>query len=172
MLKKSVQSKTWRKTFRRLLDKMPENIRRWNAALLAMQLGYDGMKIAGEISCLSQPTLHKARQELENGQVDCNLKVTVCHFPSGASKWNPVEHRLFGPISCHWLGMRVSNTEMKLLNLRRRAVCPEWNYTIEPHQQEWNVIYLQILSSRMSTFFYKFMSPVCPAIPQLIFFEL
>jgi len=70
MLKKSVQSKAWRKTFRRLLDRMPENIRRWNAALLAMQLGYGGMKIAGEISDLSQPTLHKARQELENGQVD------------------------------------------------------------------------------------------------------
>ncbi|MBA7711041.1 hypothetical protein ES703_119991 [subsurface metagenome] len=70
VLKKSVQSKTWRKTFRRLLDKMPENIRRWNAALLAMQLGYGGMKIAGEISGLSQPTLHKARQELENSQVD------------------------------------------------------------------------------------------------------
>jgi hypothetical protein len=70
VLKKSVQSKTRRKTFKRLLDKMPENIRRWNAALLAMQLGYGGMKIAGEISGLSQPTLHKARQELENGQVD------------------------------------------------------------------------------------------------------
>jgi hypothetical protein len=70
VLKKSVQSKTWRKTFKRLLDKMPENVRRWNAALLAMQLGYGGMKIAGEISGLSQPTLHKARQELENGRVD------------------------------------------------------------------------------------------------------
>ena len=69
-LKKSVQSKTWRKTFRLLLDKMPENIRRWNAVLLAMQLGYGGMKIAGAISGLSQPTLRKARQELENGQVD------------------------------------------------------------------------------------------------------
>ena len=49
---------------------MPENVRRWNAALLAIQLGYGGMKIAGEISGLSQSTLHKARQELENGQVD------------------------------------------------------------------------------------------------------
>ena len=69
-LKQSIQSKVWRKTFRRLLDKMPENMRRWNAVLLAMQLGYGGMKIAGEISGLSQPTLRKARQELENGQVD------------------------------------------------------------------------------------------------------
>jgi hypothetical protein len=74
LLKKSVQSKTWRNTFRRLLEKMPENIRRWNAALLAIQLGYGGMKIAGEISGLSQPTLHKARQELENGQVDWDCR--------------------------------------------------------------------------------------------------
>ena len=74
VLKKSVHSKTWRRTFRRLLDKMPENIRRWNAALLSMQLGYGGMKTAGEISGLSQPTLHKARQELENGQVDWDFQ--------------------------------------------------------------------------------------------------
>ena len=67
-LKKSVQSESWRKTFKQLLSKMPENFRRWNAALLAMQIGYGGMKIACEISGLSQPTLHKARQELESGQ--------------------------------------------------------------------------------------------------------
>ncbi len=69
-LKRSVQSKTWRRTFRKMLDKMPENLRRWNAALLAMQFGYGGMKIAGEISGLSQPTIRKARWELEDGQVD------------------------------------------------------------------------------------------------------
>jgi hypothetical protein len=32
------------------------------------------------------------------------LGVTVCHYPSGASKWNPVEHRLFGPVSVNWAG--------------------------------------------------------------------
>lgn len=69
-LKRSVQSKAWRRTFRKMLDKMPENLRRWNAALLAMQFGYGGMKIAGEISGLSQPTIRKARWELEDGQVD------------------------------------------------------------------------------------------------------
>ena len=69
-LKHSVRSKAWRRTFRKLLDKMPENLRRWNAALLAMQLGYGGMKIAGDISGLSPPTIRKARRELEEGQVD------------------------------------------------------------------------------------------------------
>ena len=32
------------------------------------------------------------------------LKVTVCHFPPGASKWNKIEHRLFSHISMNWRG--------------------------------------------------------------------
>ena len=32
------------------------------------------------------------------------LSVTVCHYPTGASKWNLVEHRLFGEIAKHWAG--------------------------------------------------------------------
>ena len=52
------------------MNGMPENLRRWNAATLAMQLGYGGMKIAGQISGLAQPTIRKARQELEDDLVD------------------------------------------------------------------------------------------------------
>lgn len=32
------------------------------------------------------------------------IKVTVCHYPPGASKWNPIEHRLFSEISKNWAG--------------------------------------------------------------------
>jgi hypothetical protein len=32
------------------------------------------------------------------------LTVTVCHYPPGTSKWNPVEHRLFSEISKTWAG--------------------------------------------------------------------
>jgi len=32
------------------------------------------------------------------------LTVTVCHYPPGASKWNPIEHRLFSEISKRWAG--------------------------------------------------------------------
>jgi Rhodopirellula transposase DDE domain len=39
------------------------------------------------------------------------LGVTVCHYPSGASKWNPVEHRLFSQISQHWSGQPLSDYE-------------------------------------------------------------
>ena len=30
--------------------------------------------------------------------------VTVCHYPPGASKWNPIEHRMFSEISKNWAG--------------------------------------------------------------------
>jgi hypothetical protein len=32
------------------------------------------------------------------------LSVTVCHYPTGTSKWNPIEHRLFSQISKNWAG--------------------------------------------------------------------
>jgi len=37
------------------------------------------------------------------------LGVTVCHYPTGASKWNPVEHRLFSEISKHWSGQPLTD---------------------------------------------------------------
>ena len=32
------------------------------------------------------------------------LHITVAHYPPGASKWNPVEHRLLSAISINWAG--------------------------------------------------------------------
>lgn len=32
------------------------------------------------------------------------LTITVTHYPAGASKWNPIEHRLFCFISLNWAG--------------------------------------------------------------------
>lgn len=114
-----------------------------------------------------RPRLWKAR--LQTHLVDrFGLEVTVCHYPTGASHYNPIEHRLFGPISNNWAGMplrtlplmlacirgthtetglhvkaslnrkqyrtkiKVSDQEMKSLNLKRHRVCPNWNYTIKP----------------------------------------
>lgn len=40
-----------------------------------------------------------------------NLSVTVCHYPPGASKWNPIEHRLFSEISKNWAGVPLKDCE-------------------------------------------------------------
>jgi hypothetical protein len=96
------------------------------------------------------------------------IEVMICHYPTGASKWNPIEHRLFSHISINWAGkplrsfetmlayirgtttetglkvrasllervyqrgIKVSDQEMKNLNLQRRSICPTWNYVIKP----------------------------------------
>lgn len=46
------------------------------------------------------------------------LTVTVCHYPPGASKWNPIEHRLFSEISKNWAGKPLESYET-LLNYVR-----------------------------------------------------
>lgn len=94
------------------------------------------------------------------------IDVMVCHYPTAASKWNPIEHRLFSYISINWAaeplrsfdlmlhfirntttttglqveaylceqeystGIKVSDSDMASLNLRRRNICPLWNYQI------------------------------------------
>jgi Rhodopirellula transposase DDE domain len=39
------------------------------------------------------------------------LRVTVCHYPTGCSKWNPIEHRLFSQISLNWAGQPLRTVE-------------------------------------------------------------
>jgi hypothetical protein len=46
------------------------------------------------------------------------LTVTVCHSPPGCSKWNPIEHRRFGPISLNWAGPPLRDWETVLGHLR------------------------------------------------------
>ncbi|WP_198026892.1 ISAzo13-like element transposase-related protein [Polaromonas glacialis] len=44
----------------------------------------------------------------------CGLEVTVCHYPTGCSQWNPIEHRLFSHISINWAGVPLRTFETML----------------------------------------------------------
>jgi hypothetical protein len=46
------------------------------------------------------------------------LKVRVCHYPPGASKWNPIEHRLFSFVSKNWEAEPLINYERVLKTIR------------------------------------------------------
>jgi hypothetical protein len=46
------------------------------------------------------------------------LEITVCHYPTGASKWNPVEHRLFSEISQTWAGTPLTSMAIVLDAIR------------------------------------------------------
>lgn len=59
------------------------------------------------------------KQQLQEQLADLfALEVTVCHYPTGASKWNPVEHRLFGPISVNWAGVPLRTFDTMLALIR------------------------------------------------------
>jgi hypothetical protein len=46
------------------------------------------------------------------------LEVTVCHYPRGASKCNPVEQRLFSQVSRNWAGVPRQTPALMLSLLR------------------------------------------------------
>ena len=55
------------------------------------------------------------KYELQKSFADrYDLTVTVAHYPTGASKWNPVEHRLFSEITKNWTGRPLDSLETML----------------------------------------------------------
>lgn len=46
------------------------------------------------------------------------LIITVTHYPSGASKWNPIDHRMFSLISGNWAGEPLESYELILKYIR------------------------------------------------------
>ena len=55
--------------------------------------------VSGRSSCRSSPDA-------------TGLRITVCHFPPGTSKWNKIEHRLFSFISINSRGKPLISHEV------------------------------------------------------------
>ena len=47
--------------------------------------------------------------ELQRLADETGLRLAVCHFPPGTSKWNKIEHRLFSFISQNWRGQPLTS---------------------------------------------------------------
>lgn len=83
-----------------------------------------------------------------------NLRVKICHYPPGASKWNRIEHRLFSFISSNWAGepLRDYETVLKLirttktttgLTVRATLVTKHYSKGIKITDQQMEKIVLQ-----------------------------
>ena len=60
------------------------------------------------------------KQQLQVKLADeLGLTVTVAHYPTGASKWNPIEHRLFSQISQTWSGTPLTSFNRVLDGIRQ-----------------------------------------------------
>lgn len=58
------------------------------------------------------------RQLQEHFSDRYGLTVVVAHDPTGCSKWNPIEHRLFSQISQNWAGIPLRSFETVLNYIR------------------------------------------------------
>jgi transposase len=50
--------------------------------------------------------------ELQRLADQTGLRIAVCHFPPGTSKWNKIEHRLFCHITANWRGRSLVSYEV------------------------------------------------------------
>ena len=79
-----------------------------------------------------------ALQELAD---DLGLRLTVCHFPPGTSKWNKIEHRMFCHITQNWRGRPLTDYAVivQLIgNTRTTAglkICAELDNHVYPLQE-------------------------------------
>jgi hypothetical protein len=116
------------------------------------------------------PRCRAWKKAIQDTLCTLGLTVTVSHYPPGASKWNPIEHRLFSQISRNWAGepltdidkilyfirttktqtgltvnaylipenydtgIKISDAEMRQLNLVPHDTLGRWNYTMRPMQ--------------------------------------
>ena len=95
-----VISQWWRKTGKREFQMAPKIL------ILADSGGSNGCR----------PRLWKVKlQEFADAH---NLEITVSHYPRGASKWNPIEHRLFSFISINWAATPLRTLDILLHCIR------------------------------------------------------
>ena len=50
--------------------------------------------------------------ELQQFADETGLRISVCHFPPGTSKWNKIEHRMFCHITENWRGRPLVSREV------------------------------------------------------------
>ena len=66
------------------------------------------------------------------------LPITVCHFPPGTSKWNPIEHRMFCHITQNWRGRPLVSrgVVVNLIGHTTTRTGLEIQAEVDPHSYE------------------------------------
>jgi hypothetical protein len=91
----------------------------WEEEGQAAYPGADRLLVLADAGGSNGCRVRRWKQQLQEQLSDrYGLTVTVCHYPTGCSKWNPIEHRLFGPITINWAGQPLRTWETLLGYLR------------------------------------------------------
>ena len=76
----------------------------------------DRLMITADSGGSNSSRAHQWKLELQGLANETGLEIQVSHFPPGTSKWNKIEHRLFGQISINWRGRPLESFEV-IVNL-------------------------------------------------------
>ncbi len=60
----------------------------------------------------NSPRTHLWRWALQQFSNETGLRLELCHYPPGTSKWNKIEHRLFCHITRNWQGIPLETYEI------------------------------------------------------------
>ena len=88
------------------------------------------------------------------------LVVTVCHYPTGASKWNPIEHRLFSEISKTWAGCPLRTFAIAAQYIRRTET--QTGLIVRAHLVRKKYITGEKISDEMMAALNITHHPICP----------
>jgi hypothetical protein len=83
----------------------------WRLAGRAVHAAAHELLVLADSGSSNGARAHAWKNGLQQIANKTGLHITVAHYPTGASKWNPVEHRLFGPIITNWAGQPLVNYE-------------------------------------------------------------
>ena len=82
-----------------------ESVRRWwNAMGRARFPDAQRLLVTADAGGSNGYRLRAWKVQLAALAAETGLRVTVCHYPPGTSKWNRIEHRMFSFITMNWRG--------------------------------------------------------------------
>ena len=82
-----------------------ESIRRWWQTMGRARFGdADRLLITADAGGSNGYRLRAWKVHLAALAAETGLRITVCHYPPGTSKWNRIEHRMFSFITMNWRG--------------------------------------------------------------------
>ena len=80
-------------------------VRWWESEGRERYAGAPELLVLADSGGSNSPRVRAFKAALQTRLADPHqISVTVCHYPAGASKWNPIDHRLFSQISRNWAG--------------------------------------------------------------------
>ena len=96
-----------------------ETIRRWWRRMgCALYPGASRLLVTADGGGSNSWRCRLWKTELQRLANETGLRVEVCHYPPGTSKWNKIEHRLFSQITANWRGKPLKSREtiLKLIS--------------------------------------------------------